>query len=332
MAFIELCDQLRIILAILPPHSTHRLQPLNISLFRPLTTYYTNGLNDLLFSSLSLISMSKRASFKVSWPAWQQAFSDKNTISGFGKTGIWPCNSAIVLSQITIPQAEPIMDHDFKTPTTCRAARRVRRLYIRQPTSPLINKILRAHLYLAAQHSIDVHIQNGFVDALKQEKKRRRRGKRLDLVGEDGGGPQLFSPSRVQAARDYQASKEAEEAERQQGIKDKKAAAAAKKEQKKKEKNEKADDVAARRQIHADTKARKAAEKQQLQEAKQAAAERKRQELVAENASKIPKRAGKQRKPQRQIVSEVAAAPRVEEVISGTSRTRTIYRPSRYND
>ena len=78
-----------------------------------------------------------------------------------------------------------------------------------------MNKILRAHLYLAAQHSIDVHIQNGLVDALKQEKKRRRRGKRFNLVGEEGGGPQFFSPSRVQAARDYQVSKETEEAERQ---------------------------------------------------------------------------------------------------------------------
>ena len=59
MAFIELCDQLRIILAILPPHFTHQLQPLDVSLFRPLATYYTNGLNDLLLSSLGLVSISK---------------------------------------------------------------------------------------------------------------------------------------------------------------------------------------------------------------------------------------------------------------------------------
>ena len=40
MKFIDLCDSLNIILLILPPHSTHRLQPLNIGLFKPLATFY----------------------------------------------------------------------------------------------------------------------------------------------------------------------------------------------------------------------------------------------------------------------------------------------------
>ena len=35
MAFINECDRLRILLMILPPHSTHRLQPLDVSLFKP---------------------------------------------------------------------------------------------------------------------------------------------------------------------------------------------------------------------------------------------------------------------------------------------------------
>ena len=33
MAFVELADSLRILLLILPPHTIHRLQPLDISLF-----------------------------------------------------------------------------------------------------------------------------------------------------------------------------------------------------------------------------------------------------------------------------------------------------------
>ena len=58
----------------------------------------------------------------------------------------------------------------------------------------------------------------------------------------------------------------------------------------------------------------------------------KKQQLVTENATKIPKKAKKQRKPQGQVVSVVAVAFRVEEVISGISRIRTIHRPSRYKD
>ena len=137
---------------------------------------------------------------------------------------------------------------------------------------------------------MDIHVQNGLIEALKQEKKRRHLEKRLNLVGEEESGPQFFSPSRVQAARDYQASKETEEAKRQQGIKDIKAAAAAQKEQKEKEKNERADDVVVRRQIQGDAKAQEAIEKEQLREAKRAAAEHKKQQLVTENATKIPKK------------------------------------------
>ena len=98
MAFINACDRLRILLMILPPHTTHRLQPLDVSLFRPLATYYTDGLNKMLFKSLGLVSMSKRRFFSVFWPAWQQAFCKKNVASGFAKIGIWPCSSARVIS------------------------------------------------------------------------------------------------------------------------------------------------------------------------------------------------------------------------------------------
>jgi hypothetical protein len=41
MRFINYCDQNHILLAILPPHSTHRLQPLDVGLFAPLAQYYT---------------------------------------------------------------------------------------------------------------------------------------------------------------------------------------------------------------------------------------------------------------------------------------------------
>ena len=44
MAFINKCWDLRIILLVLPPHSTHRLQPLDVGLFSPLSTAYPTNL------------------------------------------------------------------------------------------------------------------------------------------------------------------------------------------------------------------------------------------------------------------------------------------------
>ena len=45
MAFINKCWDLRIILLIFPPHSTHRLQPLDVVLFGLLLLVYSQELN-----------------------------------------------------------------------------------------------------------------------------------------------------------------------------------------------------------------------------------------------------------------------------------------------
>ncbi len=60
LEFVLLADRLRILLLILPPDSTHRLQPLDLSLFQPLATAYSKQLNTLTFESLGRVSMSKQ--------------------------------------------------------------------------------------------------------------------------------------------------------------------------------------------------------------------------------------------------------------------------------
>jgi len=39
--FIDYCDRLKILLMVFPPHSTHTLQPLDVGLFKPLSTRFT---------------------------------------------------------------------------------------------------------------------------------------------------------------------------------------------------------------------------------------------------------------------------------------------------
>lgn len=43
--FINYCNQNRILLAILPPHSTYTLQPLDVAMFKPLSTAYSTELS-----------------------------------------------------------------------------------------------------------------------------------------------------------------------------------------------------------------------------------------------------------------------------------------------
>ncbi len=46
MKFLDWCEQNKVLVALYPPHSTHRLQPLDVSLFNPLANYYSQNLND----------------------------------------------------------------------------------------------------------------------------------------------------------------------------------------------------------------------------------------------------------------------------------------------
>ncbi|KAF2837260.1 DDE-domain-containing protein [Patellaria atrata CBS 101060] len=92
MPFLEYCISNKIILANYPPHSTHRLQPLDVSLFSPLATYYSQNLDDFLSRSQGISNIAKRNFFEIFWPAYQKAFTEKNILGSFKKTGISPYN------------------------------------------------------------------------------------------------------------------------------------------------------------------------------------------------------------------------------------------------
>ena len=329
MQFIEMCDKLRILLLILPPHTTHRLQPLDVSLFAPLARYYTNGLNQLMADSLGMVSITKRAFWHIFWPAWQQAFTENNIASGFQKTGIWPVDPLLMLSKITKPL--PIIPNTSpgpKTPMTCRAIRRIGRVYQKSPTSTIVKKVIWAAEKLASQRSIDQHTITGLTEALRNEKKRRQRGKRLNLLGENDSGPQFFSPGRIQAAREYQIQKSANETLRQQEIANIKALAATKRAQKEADRIQRSIATTRRREIAAEAKIQKAINRQAQQELKKAAASQSDTRRQFKSLKKAPKPIGRPR----DILSTGLATIQKKEVVLATSRGRQVHRPQRFDN
>ena len=58
--------------------------------------------------------------------------------------------------------------------------------------------------------------------ALKAEIKKPNRGKRLNLLGEEDDGRQLFPPSRVQAARDFAHDEEVKKEQQKRDVEEKK--------------------------------------------------------------------------------------------------------------
>ena len=125
--------------------------------------------------------------------------------------------------------------------------------------------------------------------AIQQEKRKRNRGKRLNLVGDEAGGPVLFSPAQVQRARMVIEQKEQDEVDRKAGIEARKIAAAMVRKEKATEKVERATAMAQWRLAKAVEKAQAAKDCEVQREAKK-------QSTALQALVKSPKKASIKRK------------------------------------
>ena len=82
-AFFKKCHEHGILVEILPPHSTHRLQPLDIGLFAPLSTNYTTKVTELCLNWEARIAMSKSLFFMTSPAAWKSTVTAHNIKGAF---------------------------------------------------------------------------------------------------------------------------------------------------------------------------------------------------------------------------------------------------------
>jgi hypothetical protein len=89
----------RVQLVYLPTHASHRLQPLDLSVFGPLKTYYSHAIESFGEYSISGPS-SKRRFIRAYLKASSEAFSKENIRSGFFYTGIWPLNGSKVVEEV----------------------------------------------------------------------------------------------------------------------------------------------------------------------------------------------------------------------------------------
>lgn len=110
--FEQFCKDHGIITLCLPPHSSHRLQTLNVGYFRPLKKAYTARL-DRLFRA-SYYTITKDDFLAEIAPAMVTAFTVSNIQNSFRGSGIVPFNPDAVLSKLTLkertltlPQGQP---------------------------------------------------------------------------------------------------------------------------------------------------------------------------------------------------------------------------------
>jgi len=196
---------------ILPPHTTHCLQPLDVGLFQPLSMYYSVGLNDLTDQSMGTLGMTKGLFWTVFKPAFDKAFTVDNIQSAFKKSGIWPTNGSRIITTITRPRpSSPDKTQELRSPRTSKAIRRFQVAYNRDPTEDKVKKLFATTLHLSTQVACLQHQNEGLFKAIDLQKKKGRQGVRLNLCGQPNKGIiDCYSPAQVVKAREYQEQKEA---------------------------------------------------------------------------------------------------------------------------
>jgi hypothetical protein len=100
MRFLTWANKHKILVAVYPPHSTHRLQPLDVSLFNPLANFYSQELNKWIFNTGGRCRITKREFYGLFKPAFKCAITKKDIESGWTKTGLYPFNLEVVLGPL----------------------------------------------------------------------------------------------------------------------------------------------------------------------------------------------------------------------------------------
>jgi hypothetical protein len=113
--WIGYCMDNNIVLMILPPHSSHRTQPLDVGVFGPLKRHMASRLEPLLQTRIARLEKAEWAGAFVG--AHGDAFTEKNIKAGFSATGIHPFRPSKVLRQAPSVTPEPT-ETRLPTPVT----------------------------------------------------------------------------------------------------------------------------------------------------------------------------------------------------------------------
>jgi hypothetical protein len=207
IAFIEKAISYNILIAVFPPHSTHRLQPLDVSVFSPLANYYSQELDKYIQQSRGFSRMTKRVFWSVFWPAWQKGVREETITSGFRKTGIHPFSPRVVLDQLpTINNQSSSEDSEkpIELALDIKSARKLTKNIRKkqQPVSKEVDALLKSVEALTIKNEILRYENTSLSETIIDQKKRQKRGKSMGLIKEDEPKyGQFFSPNKIDIRR-----------------------------------------------------------------------------------------------------------------------------------
>ena len=224
---LEFCFENKIILCRLPSHTSHKLQPCDISVFGPLKAAYRDQVERLERGCVGTIG--KEHFTYLYSPARTQALTSRNIRAGWAKAGLFPFNPDKVLNDIPKPPADLIAPRTNEvgsqtqtqtqvpqTPVTPMSAEAVASLHslIKQDANVLdetnkqriqrhIQKLTNAIQLSFAERAL-LQEQNRFLAEINNEAKARRSTKSQNL-----GEARVMSYEDLEKTRAERAAKEA---------------------------------------------------------------------------------------------------------------------------
>jgi hypothetical protein len=221
MDFIEYCHQNKILLMIYPPHSTHTLQPLDVVMFKPLSSAYSDQVAAFMERCQGLTSMSKRDFYPMFMTAWEASFREGAILKAFEATGLSPFEPEVILKKFNTRQPTPGSSDDSDSSalsaSNWRKTEGLLRQVVKDRRDPRAQKLSQAFHRISVQKSLLEHEAQGLRQALTNERLRRKRGKALPLEQPNNyhGGSYFYSPTKVEKARELLRQQELEEEQQQ---------------------------------------------------------------------------------------------------------------------
>lgn len=104
LEILEHCFANGIIRCRLPSHTSHKLQPCDVAVFAPLKTAYRDNVERMERGGVSTIGKEHFTSLYS--PARERAFTKRNILAGWSKSGLFPFNPDRVLNDLPKPLPE----------------------------------------------------------------------------------------------------------------------------------------------------------------------------------------------------------------------------------
>jgi hypothetical protein len=178
----------------MPAHSSHILQPLDVSCFGPLKRAYGNQVEKQM--RLGINHITKEDFLSMYYEAHKQAITTSNICSGFTATGLVPFEPEHVLSQLSlqIRTPSPVISivslwesqtpHDItavqKQVNYIKEQRKARRNISKSPSDEALKKLVKG-CAMAMQSGAILHAENKALRIANRRQTQKRKQRRSNL-------------------------------------------------------------------------------------------------------------------------------------------------------